>query len=143
MGKKVETDIYGNNINFSDEIMSEMTTKGLLGKWCETIFREIKYCLKNYYIKTNNVGVGCDNFVKTLFSETDSNINHITKLLEDLTIRELYGIEDIFIAVYGVQSDEVYTLRKFKELYEKIDEWDTDFMWNDCGFDKRLKDIIS
>lgn len=102
MSKKVETDIYGNNIN-----------------------------------------VGCIDFIKTLFYENNTGIQYITSILDDLTIRELYEIEDIFIAVYSVQSDEVYTLRKFEELYKNIDEWDADFMWNDCSSDKRLKDIIS
>lgn len=140
--KLKKTDIYGNNINFPDEIMSEMTTKGLLGKWCDMIFNETLYCLKKYYMKTNNIDCGDIEVVKSIFNNTEEKIFDIVPILEDLVIKELYGIEDIFLVVYGVTSDQVYVIKKFLELNEKIDEWDTDSMWNNCVSDERLKKVF-
>lgn len=54
-----------------------------------------------------------------------------------------YGIEDVFIAVFGITSNEVYAIRRFLEKYNNMESWDTDYMWNDCESDTRLYNIIS
>lgn len=137
-----KTDKYGNNIAFPNSIMSDMTTKGLLGKWTTMITSEIVPALYKYYMKYRNIDAGCKGFVASLFIEIEGKISNLTPVLEDLVDKNIYGIEDIFIAVYGITSDEVYVLRRFMELSKKIESWDEDFMWNNCSTDKRLKSIL-
>lgn len=74
---------------------------------------------------------------------TSVKISNLTPVLEDLVNKNIYGVEDIFIAVYGVDSDEVYALRRFLELNSRITEWDEDYMWNNCGSDKRMLKILT
>lgn len=136
-------DQYGNNTNFPDNILSDMTIKGLLGKWIELINFNINDCLYKYYMKTRNIDCGDKKFVINLFNEVSAKISFITPVLEDLVNKNIYGIEDIFIAIYGVDSDEVYTLRNFITLNSKISEWDEDYMWNDCSSNKRMLKILT
>ena len=136
-------DQYGNNTNFPDNILSDMTIKGLLGKWTELIDSDINNCLYRYYMKTGNINRGDKNFVINLFNEVSTKISFLVPVLEDLVNKNIYGIEDIFIAVYGVDSDEVYTLRNFFTLNSKISEWDEDYMWNDCSSNKRMLKILT
>lgn len=135
-------DKYGNNIAFSNNIMSDMTTKGLLGKWVSMIFSESQSALYKYYMKDMNIDAGDKSFVISLFKSVDNKISNLTPVLEDLVEKNIYGIEDIFIAVYGVSSDEVYVLREFMRLSQKMASWDEDYMWNNCETDKRLKSIL-
>lgn len=139
---ELETDQYGNNTNFPNSIMSDMTTKGLLGKWTGMIASEIEHSLLKYHIKTNNIDVGCTDFVRELFTETMGKIQYLTPVLEDLVNEKIFGMEDIFIAVYGIGSDEVYMFREFRRLFTKMEQWDEDYMWADCSGDSRLKAIL-
>lgn len=136
-------DQYGNNTNFPDNILSDMTIKGLLGKWTGLIDSDINNCLYKYYMKTGNIDCGDKNFVINLFNEVNTKISFLVPVLEDLVNKNIYGIEDIFIAVYGVDSDEVYTLRSFFTLNSKISEWNEDYMWNDCSSNKRMLKILT
>lgn len=136
------SDEYGNNTNFPDEIVSQISIKGLLGKWTQHINYRIIYALKKYHMKTRNIDYGDVIFTKCLFEATFSEINYLTPILEDLTGEHIYGMEDIFIAVFGIQSDEIYSLRAFLKLYARIDNWDEDLMWTDCRLDSRLKSIL-
>ena len=136
-------DQYGNNTNFPDNILSDMTIKGLLGKWTERIDSDINNCLYKYHMKTRNIDCGDKNFVINLFNEVSTKISFLVPALEDLVNKNIHGIEDIFIAVYGVDSDKVYTLRSFFTLNSKISEWDEDHMWNDCGSNKRMLKILT
>ena len=43
VAKKQLRDEYGNNTNFPNNIMSDITTKGLLGKYTSRIFSEVNY----------------------------------------------------------------------------------------------------
>lgn len=94
-------------------------------------------------MKTGNINRGDKNFVINLFNEVSTKISFLVPVLEDLVNKNIYGIEDIFIAVYGVDSDEVYTLRNFFTLNSKISEWDEDYMWNDCSSNKRMLKILT
>ena len=136
-----KTDKYGNNTNFPDSVMSDMTTKGLLGKWTEMVISDVQWAVLKYYAKTRNIDAGDLNFVRSLFVTTNDKIKILTPVLEDLCNRNLYGIEDITIAVFGVGSDEVFVLREFLKRMQRINEWDTDFMWNDFSGHERLKKI--
>lgn len=136
-------DRHGNNTNFSDNILSDMTIKGLLGKWTALINSHIKLCLCKYYMKTDNIDCGDKNFVINFFNEVNTKISCLEPILEDLVNENIYGIEDIFIAVYGVDSDEVYTLRNFLTLNRKISKWNEYYMWNDCSSDERLLKILT
>ena len=136
-------DQYGNNTNFSDGIMSDMTTKGLLGKWTALIESRVRCDIRKYYMKTRNIDAGDKNWIKSFFKDTMQFISYLTPILEDLVHKNIYGMEDIFIAVYGIQSDEVYLLREFLDLYKRMDEWDEDYMWNDCETNSRLYDIFN
>ena len=143
MVKIIKTDKYGNNTNFPGTVMSDITTKGLLGKWVDTIIFEIRYDIFKYCAKTNNLDAGDKDFVKSLFIETNNKILHLTPVLEDLCNEKLYGIEDIVIAIYGVDSDEVYTMRSFLYKIKHIKEWDENYMWNDFKGQERLRIFCS
>lgn len=140
---KSMTDKYGNNTNFPDEILSDMTIKGLLGRWTGSILAKVRYALCGYFLaESHNVDAGDKNAVETRFEEVKNIIDFSTPILEDCVDQNICGIEDIFIAVFGIMSDEVYLLRRFLQLYADMDQWDTDFMWNDCKNDPRLKKIL-
>lgn len=135
-------DKYGNNIAFPSSIMSDMTTKGLLGKWTSAILSGTVNALHKYYIKDGNIDAGDKSFVVSLFRDIEDKISNLTPVLEDLVDKNIYGIEDIFIAVYGITSDEVYVLREFMKLSKNMASWDEDYMWNDCITDKRLRSVL-
>ena len=126
----------------SDNIISHMTIKDVLEHWLSRIASNVRFCLYKYYIETKNIDVGDKKIVVSFFKDTYNSIETTTPILEDMLIKEISGIEDIFIAVYGVISDEVYALRHFLDLYKRIDTWDEDYMWNDCVGNQRLKNII-
>lgn len=137
---KSMTDKYGNNTNFPDEILSDMTIKGLLGRWTGSILAKVRYALCGYFLaESHNVDAGDKNAVELRFKDVKNIIDHSTPILEDCVDQNICGMEDIFIAVFGIMSDEVYLLRRFLQLYTDMDQWDADFMWNDCEADPRLK----
>ena len=138
-----KTDVFGNNINFSNDIISKMTVKGLLGKWTSRIYSDVCYALFAYHMKTGNPDAGAFLYVQSLFRDLHTKITHITPVLEDMVRRDLHGIEDIFIAVFGVMSPEVYVLRTFLRLVSCMGAWDSDSMWTDCMGDERLRLILS
>ena len=136
-------DKYGNNVDFPDSILSDMTIKGVLGKWTTHIAHTVLWTVSKYYVSgPRNIDCGDMSFVKSVFCDTNHEIDMITPILEDLVNKKIYGMEDIFISVFGVESDEVYVLRKFYSLFSKITEWDSDYMWNDCSNDTQLKEIL-
>lgn len=136
------TDKYGNNTDFSDSIMSDMTIKGLLGKWTARIFDEARTALKMYHLKEENIDHWDTDRVLSRFRYVSTAIRWIQPVLEDLTAENIYGIEDVFIAVYGVMSDEVYVIREFLRLDRMRGEWDADYIWDDCVHDSRLEKIL-
>lgn len=138
----MKTDSFGNNVNFPNEIMSEMTTKGLLGKWLSYILSEIQRSLATYYLKTGNVDAGDFNFVVDRFKETREMVEYYLPVLHDLVEERISGLEDITIAVYGISSDEVFLVRRFQQLCISMPVWKEHQMWNDCKGDSRMKKII-
>ena len=118
-----------------------MTTKGLLGKWTHTIISDVRHDVYKFYAKTLNIDAGDINCVRQFFIATSEKIKYLTPVLEDLCNKNLYGIEDIMIAVFGAGSDEVFLLREFLNRMDHIDEWDEDYMWNDFQEHDRLKQI--
>lgn len=140
-------DKYGNNINFSDDILSDMTIKGLLGKWTHLVASNIKSDLYRYYSKKYfevSSYDGLVNEIQCFFNATQNEIDKLTPILEDLVNKNIYGMEDIFIAVFGIMSDEVYMIREFNRIMEKQEEYrfDTDYMWNNCRGHSRLAEIL-
>ena len=137
-------DQYGNNTNFSDFIMSDMTTKGLLGRWADIVYEDVICALKKCYMKTNNMDAYDVNVTDIMFDEAENKIKYLTPVFEDVLNTDISGIEDIFIAIYGVTSDEVYAMRIFLKDNAKRNSsgWDADHMWNDCCYDKRLRVIL-
>ena len=69
-GKHDKHDKHGNNTDFSDDIMSDMTIKGLLGKWTTIILSRVNTALWKYYFRTDNIDAGDVEFVKNKFMET-------------------------------------------------------------------------
>ena len=126
-------DSYRNNTNFPNDIMSDMTTKGLLGKWVAFLVSKVRCSLYSYYIKTNNIDYGDTNFVTQRFTETKGEIEYILPVLEDLVNANIHGFEDICIAVYGIGSDEVFMIRRFFQLCVCMPIWKKDSMWTDCS----------
>ena len=98
--------------------------------------------LRKYYMKTRNIDFGDKNATIEWFTDTQNKINILTPVLEDLTNEHIYGIEDIFNAVYGYNSDETYALQAFLDLSENMHCWNTEYMWNDCCRDHRLYRIL-
>lgn len=138
----VTVDDYGNNINFPDDILSDMTTKGLLGKWIGYLVSEVRGALYSFHVKTNNIDCGDIDFVTKRFVETKMKIDCILPVLEDLIDANIYGFEDICIAIYGVGSDEVFLVRRFLQQNACMSEWKSGSMWTDCKGDLRLHNIL-
>ena len=136
-------DKFGNNIDFPDSVVGSMTVKGLIGKWCDVIVSDVQYCLtKHFFAAPHNVDAGDVRFVQATFREANAKIQSLRPVLEDMVAENIYGIEDILIAVYGVQSDEVYMYRTFNSLLSKMPTWDRDYMWNDASGNPRLARIL-
>lgn len=138
----MKKDSFGNNIDFPNEIMSEMTTKGLLGKWLSYIISQIQRSLATYYLKTGNVDAGDFNAVVAQFTQTKEMVEYYLPVLHDLVEERISGLEDIAIAVYGISSDEVFLVRRFQQLCISMPVWKEYEMWNDCRGDFRLKKIF-
>ena len=136
-------DKYGNNINFPDHVVSDMTIKGLLGKWTFLISNKIKCALYKYHFKTRNIDAGDKPFVETLFQEVYLEVHRYIPILEDCVAIDIFGITAIFEAVFGSNSDEVYALNIFLDLYHKMKDWKTKDMWTDCDNDARLLKILT
>lgn len=136
------TEISKMKIGITDEIMSNMTTKDFVGKWVEYLCHQIKYAAIKCHQKVGNVDAGDMEIVKMFYKDANNEIKYIVPLLEDRLNENICGIEDIFIAVYGSTSDEVYLLRQFTKDFERMDEWDPDYMWDDCKHNERLAKII-
>lgn len=124
------------------EILSGMRVEGLIEKWVTWLVYEMERSLYKYYMRDRNIDADCLGAITGLFSHVNQETEYVTKCLEDLIVEEIVGFEDIVIAIYGVASDEVYLVRRFYYLFSKIEEWDTDFMWNNCANDRRLKTIL-
>ena len=67
----LKTDEYGNNIDFSEDVLSNMTIKGLLGKWTHMIISDVKYDVYKFYAKTRNIDAGYKNCIREFFMETN------------------------------------------------------------------------
>ena len=136
-------DKYGNNTDFSDEILSDITIKGILGKWCQYIIGDVCYIVGKYHLnKQYNVDAFDMELTKQLFTNIYNKYIIVEDILEDIVIKNIRGLEDIFISVYGVYSDEVFIYREFKKLYNNIDNWNAVDMWTNCEYNKRLFDIL-
>lgn len=138
-------DQYGNNTNFSDFIMSDITTKGLLGGWVDSIYDDMLHALQVYHMKTNNTHAGNTRATEVLFNYAENKITYLTPVFESIVNSDIRGIEDVFIAIYGIASDEVYVLRAFlKENNERnVYGWDINYMWDDCMKNERLREILT
>lgn len=112
---------YNNHgINFPDS--NDITTKSLLGKWSEKIIIDIKYCLTKIY-SNNNI-----NFIKHLFQDTYNKIYVISLVLFDLV--ENRNLNNIIKSVYSKNSNEYYLFLKFQKLYNNINNWNTNDIYN-------------
>lgn len=129
-------------MNFPNEILNHITIRELLEKWLSLIYSDVFMALCKYHMKIGNIDAGDKKIVKRFFKDTYNNIYCLTPLLEDLVNADLHGIEDIFIAVFGILSDEVYVLRSFFKLYAGMDSWVEANMWDDCISDKRMLKIL-
>ena len=138
-----EVRLLPEDVDDTDSFLSDMIVSKLLIKWVGSIFSDACYALCKYYMHTGNVDCGCMPVVESLFREIDVKMQVLIPVLEDMVSRDIRGIEDIFIAVYGVGSDEVYVMRRFLELFGRMGEWDEDYMWNDCGGDRRMLQILT
>lgn len=139
MNKK--TDQYGNNVDFKDEIMSDMTMKGLLGKWVELLYSKIEYAVFKYYKRQHNIDVNDMDTVKMMFEDAYNYMVLLTPILEDMVTEDYYGIEEIVEAIYGADSNEAYVLKDFKEKSENMERWKDSDMWDEFESNPRLKDI--
>ncbi len=133
-------DEHGNNTDFPDSIMSDITTKGLLGKWTQLIYLDTLSCLRRYYESRRKQGRDIE-YVRRFFERNSQSAAHKLPILEDLVTNDINGMEDIFIAVFGVGSKQVYVLRHFIELMQK-ETWDGSHMWDNAKDDLRLHKIL-
>lgn len=139
------TDRFGNNIDFADSVVGSMTMKGLLGKWLGVVVDDCRSCLIRYY--SDEYAKFCEDieppevYVRRWFDETAAKFKCLTPVLDDLVNSRLYGIGDILIAAYGVDSDEVYAYREFERLSEKK-KFSTATMWDNAAHDPLLRKIL-
>lgn len=135
-------DEYGNNINFSDDIVGTLSTKSLIGKWTNYIMENVIFCLYKYYSNSeHNTDAGNIEAVRTIFTNTIKEISMITPILSDLINPQYKGLENILITVYGVCSDEIYAYETFINLAVKVNMWNENDMWNDAN-DNRIAEIL-
>ncbi|MBQ8118530.1 MAG: hypothetical protein IJ147_10810 [Lachnospiraceae bacterium] len=136
----MKKDKYGNNIDFPDKVLSDLTKKGVIGKWTEYMYRHIKNALCRYYLESSHQD---KEEVRLVFENIYDEVSKISFVLQDMISREFQGIDGIFEAVYGERSAELYVWEQFNMLYMRKSHWEESEMWNNCGNDKILYEILS
>lgn len=137
-----KTDKYGNYVDFPDTVLSDMTKKGLLGKWTSLLVNQVLCALRYYYFRTGNVDRDDLAAAKMWFGSTKDELDFVVPVLLDMCNREIRNFEDMCAAVYGDTSAEAYMVKRFYQLLGCIDEWDTELMWNDCCNDELLRSFL-
>lgn len=137
------TDQFGNNTNFPNDVLSGMTAKGLIGKWTETIVRDLRYCLEKFHLSSNKGTIEDFRYIKREFSRTKEEIDLLTKVLEDLMAKEIKGTKEILDAIFGEDSNEGYLWEIFQKLYGNMEDWKIKELWTDCQGDERLFHILT
>ena len=125
-----------------NDILSDLTQKGFVGKWAGYMCFSARKCLRAYYLdKKSNQYAGdlegtlnliCEEFVFMFSSQFiladlfNYDFNHDSN-------EALSDMIDIIKLVYGADSPEAYLFNSFVEMYEKLNESSSDGMWlNDC-----------
>lgn len=123
------------NINFPDTIMSGASPKQILRYWVDDIYWRVRDAINYYYDEDaiycdeiseelNNLSsLGHKAFVITYFGYTYSLIEDTVRFLDCLVDEKIRGIENITVAVCGIDSDEAYVLKEFLRLYHEIPQW--------------------
>lgn len=111
-------------------INEDMTKEEFVTIWTNLLLNDMKVCnLKYEGDGSINVDAGDLDFVKTFFKNCYEKGKFIESFLLDLFVEDIENFEDIVIAIYGLGSEELKVVRKFNKLYEDIDNWDEDYMW--------------
>ena len=71
-------DIYGNDISFSSDIMSQMTTKGLLSRWVAEMMDFYRYSMFAAFMKTGN--------------QHDGDVNGVLDMLSNASYQRSYSL---------------------------------------------------
>lgn len=133
---------YGNNIDFSDDMLSGMSSKEFVGRWMSNIMNDICLAVWKYHAseKDGNIDTGSINYMNPFFEGASDTIKSMVRPLEDLFAKEISGIEDMIIAIYGLKSSELRIYREYSRLQDSRSNWDTDYMWQ--GFDDKNRWIL-
>lgn len=133
-----------------NEILSNLSLKGFVGKWAGYICFSARNCLRAYYLdKKSNEYAGDLEGTLNLIGEEFVFMFSSQFILADLfnydfnndSSEALSDLIDIIKLVYGADSSEVYLFNSFVEMYAKLDESSSDGMWlEDC--EPRLYDIL-
>ena len=135
------SDVYSNYIgNIEDEFMSEITTKGLLSKWTAYLVNNVKYAVAKYHFPDKDIKD--IEYVKTIFNITQNKLDNIVPVLYDMINIEINGLDEICDYIYPTDSDELYIVGMYNQLYYNIASWEESSMWDNCENDDRLKKII-
>ena len=111
-------------------INEDMIKEEFVTIWTNLLLNDMKVCnLKYEGDGSINVDAGDLDFVKTFFRDSYKKGKLIESFLLDLVTEDIEDFEDIVIAIYGLGSPELKVVRKFNKLYEDIDNWDEDYMW--------------
>lgn len=136
---------YENKINENE--LSNITTKGFLGKWLSFLVFGARNCLRLYYL-SNDSGKSVED-IEDEFEYTLTYTVAAETLLEDLVAFDLDDIPElcdklikIMSVLYDNDSDEIYILKEFFRVYDNIYNWDVSDMWSEkC--DDRLLSILN
>ena len=114
-------------MNFINEKMSK---EDFVTKWTNLLLNDMKDCnLKYEGDGSVNFNAGDIVFVKLFFEYRYKRGKLIESFLLDLVTEDIENFEDIVIAIYGLGSPELKAVKKFNKLYEDIDNWNEDYMW--------------
>lgn len=135
---------YENKINENE--LSNITTKGFLGKWLSFLVFGARNCLRLYYL-SNDSGKSVED-IEDEFEYTLTYTVAAETLLEDLVAFDLDDIPElcdklikIMSVLYDNDSDEIYILKEFFRIYDNIYSWDVFDMWSE-NCDNRLLNIL-
>lgn len=109
-------DKYGNHVDFDDNLLCDVTTKGLVGHYAETIVQLMSYALREFYDDKLDSLVSAISTFRTVYVQTYT----LSCVIEDIC-PGLDSLDRAMECIFGEESDEACIVDKFDDLYYMLD----------------------
>ena len=110
-------DKYGNLVDFDDGILCDVTTKGLVGHYAETVVQSMAYCLRTFLAEEPFESGQAIGMLRTVYVQCFT----LCCVMEDICPIER-DVNAIFDAIFGSDSDERHIIDTFQSSYSRVEE---------------------